>query len=1480
MRAPRGLSRTISALVATALVAAATAVTAPAAVADTRPAEGVAQTAAADSLPTVQIDGVAWQQAIAGSRVFAGGDFANARPAGAKAGTENVARANLLAYDLETGVLDASWAPNPNAQVRAVAASPDGSRVYVGGNFTSIAGEARYRIAAFDAATGALLSSFAPGVDAQVRAIVATDTTVYVGGVFTNAGGQARNRVAAFDAATGAVLPWAPEVADGSVSALTVSPDGAQVLIGGSFTAVNGSNNPGYGLARVDAVSGASLPLPINGLVRNGSTQASITSLSTDGDSFYVTGYVFGSTGNLEGAARGSWSTGALVWVEDCHGDTYAAWPQGDALYVAGHPHYCGNIGGFPQTEPQWTFYRALAFSKEATGTVTKDPHGYFNWEGNPAPTLLNWYPEINSGSYTGQGQGPWTVTGDDEYLLYGGEFTIVNNKGQQGLARFARTETAPNKQGPRLASDTWPLTGVSYQAGTARLSWGANYDRDNEDLTYTVTRNGTVVHTEVASSVVWDRPAMRFLDTGLTPGQTYTYRVRATDPFGNTAITNQIAVTVTDGDISAYSQEVLEDGAVHYWPLGEDSGTTAYDWAGPADLTTGAGVTRGTDGAIGDDAAATFGGTSTGLASTALAEQASDSLSVEAWVRTTSTRGGKIVGFGSASTGTSTSYDRHVYMDNAGRITFGTYPGAVRSLTTTTAYNDGAWHHVVATLGASGMRLYVDGRRVGQRTDTVSGQSYTGYWRVGGDSVSGWPNAPTSGYLAGSIDDVAVYPAPLTAAQVSSHWTASGRTSTVTPAPADAYGAAVHAADPDLYWRLSETTGTVAADSGPNGVAGTYRGVYTRGEQGALVGVTDTAARSAGLTGTTVSSVQSFTNPTTYSEELWFRTTTTAGGKLIGFASTASGTSGSHDRHVYMETNGRLTFGVWTGTASTITSPSAYNDGAWHHMVATQGPDGMRLYVDGVLVGTHPQTAAQNYTGYWRIFGDTTWGPQPWFAGTIDEVAVYSTVLDPATVALHHALGTTGAPPNVAPVAHAAVTATDLTVAVDGSGSTDEDGTVATYAWDFGDGSTGEGATASHTYAEAGTYTVRLTVTDDGGASAVATEQVTVVAPNQLPTAAFEPTADGLDLAVDGSGSADPDGTLATYAWDFGDGSIGEGATAAHTYAAGGTYTVTLTVTDDRGGSATAERTVTVVAPNVEPTAAFEATATGLEVSVDAGGSADPDGDLVGYAWDFGDGQTGDGATATHTYATDGTYTVTLTVTDDRGATASATAEVTVVTPPADTPFADDAFDRSTTGGWGEAGTGGAWTVSGGAANFSVANGAGAVRVTGAGFRLSAFLPVSSTSTDLTGGFTLDAMPSGSGTDVEVVGRAVSASEGYRLRLKMLATGVVRASLISTEGSTTTTLTQVNVPGLTYAAGEELRVRLQVDGSGTTALRAKVWRAGTEEPTAWTLSSTSTAAALQGAGGVGVSVYTSASSTVLPLTVRWSDLTARPVVP
>lgn len=169
---------------------------------------------------------------------------------------------------------------------------------------------------------------------------------------------------------------------------------------------------------------------------------------------------------------------------------------------------------------------------------------------------------------------------------------------------------------------------------------------------------------------------------------------------------------------------------------------------------------------------------------------------------------------------------------------------------------------------------------------------------------------------------------------------------------------------------------------------------------------------------------------------------------------------------------------------------------------------------------------------------------------------------------------------------------------------------------------------------------------------------------PNVSPTAQIVPVTTvilGQSVTFDGSGSNDSDGAITSYAWDFGDGTNGVGVTANHTYGAAGSYTVVLTVTDDDGATGTATTSVEVSAPPVAVIAPVTEVAHGQTSTFDATGSTDADGTIVSYSWNFGDGNTGTGATTTHTYAEPGTYAVTLTVTDNDGATDSETIGVTV---------------------------------------------------------------------------------------------------------------------------------------------------------------------------------------------------------------------------
>ena len=497
----------------------------------------------------------------------------------------------------------------------------------------------------------------------------------------------------------------------------------------------------------------------------------------------------------------------------------------------------------------------------------------------------------------------------------------------QQGLVRYAKKAVVPDQEAPELSGNNYLPTVTSPGAGEALVSWQSTFDRDNRNLTYKVIRDNNTanpVYTTTRGSTPWDQPFMNFLDTGLTPGA-HTYRIYVDDPSGNESrggIVN-INVASTGAATDAYTKAVLADGPESLWRLDEPSGsTTLNDYTGYDPMKVNSAVATGAAGAISGHNAATLSGS--GSAAGTVTKDGAWWFSVEAWIKTSSTTGGRIVGYSGAKSGTSAAnqYDRQLYMNNAGKVSFGSLQGSNSannftkgSLTSASSYNDNNWHQVVGVVGDDGMSLYVDGSRVGQRSDIHTAGSYVGYWRIGGDTLSGWTNAPTTvtNALAGQVDEVAVYQNALTGDQVRSHYVASGRTVAGTPTPTDSYGKAVYNDGPDLYWRLAEASGTAAADSSQNGNPGTYVASPTLNQPSAVGVASD---KSISINGTTqgVASNTSITPPATYSEELWFKTAAsgqTSGGELMGFGSSKTGNSATYDRSVYLTSAGKLRFDV-----------------------------------------------------------------------------------------------------------------------------------------------------------------------------------------------------------------------------------------------------------------------------------------------------------------------------------------------------------------------------------------------------------------------------------------------------------------------------------------------------------------------------------------------------------------------------------------
>jgi PKD repeat protein len=545
-----GARRTLAAMAVSALLLVSVG-TSPVALADTAPAPGTAATVSADGLPTWQINGVVWSQAVVGNTVYATGSFTKARPAGVAAGgAGEIDALNVFAYDITTGN-PVAFSHSLNAQGLAVAASPDGSRIYIGGDFTSVDGLPRGHVAAFDTATGALVASFAPNVSNEVRALAATNSTVFIGGGYGNVNGVTRNSLSAVTA-TGSLLPWAPSLAGGNadVWSMVVTPDQSRVVVGGSFTSLNGVAASGMG--SLDATTGSTLRWDANQTIRDGGTGSAITSLRTDGQQIYGSGYAYGS-GNFEGTFAANPTTGAITVVNDCHGDTYDVLPVGPVLYSVSHAHDCSWIGSYPDTSPRVRWEHALA-QTIAPATTNKGPDNYgWNYNGLPASTVLHWFPQLSTGTYTGQYQAAWSLAGNSNYVVMGGEFPKVDGVSQQGLVRMAISSLAPNKQGPTYTTQpdrpVPATTASSPSPGTVSVTFGTAWDYDNETLTYDLFRDdaGTGVTTAIKSNF-WTLPTRTMTDTAVPTGS-YIYQVRITDPFGNTLWSPKSnSVTVTSG--------------------------------------------------------------------------------------------------------------------------------------------------------------------------------------------------------------------------------------------------------------------------------------------------------------------------------------------------------------------------------------------------------------------------------------------------------------------------------------------------------------------------------------------------------------------------------------------------------------------------------------------------------------------------------------------------------------------------------------------------------------------------------------------------------------------------------------------------------------------------------------------------------------------------------------------------------------------
>lgn len=425
-----------------------------------------------------------------------------------------------------------------------------------------------------------------------------------------------------------------------------------------------------------------------------------------------------------------------------------------------------------------------------------------------------------------------------------------------------------------------------------------------------------------------------------------------------------------------------------------------------------------------------------------------------------------------------------------------------------------------------------------------------------------------------------------------------------------------------------------------------------------------------------------------------------------------------------------------------------------------------------------------------------------------------------------------------------------------------------------------GSGAAMLFPLGAASDRVITATATDPTGNTSELAVNVALPAAdpaNLPPVPAFTPSCLRLACTLDGAASADPDGSVVHHVWDFGDGTTGTGSAPTHAFAANGSYDVTLTVHDDQGAIASATAPVAVF--DEAPSAVASATCQFQYCTFDGTASSDPDGSVASWAWDFGDGSSGSGSTAEHTFAADGTYTVTLTVADDDGITDSTTLDVTVDALPIDT-LVYDSFSRNLTSAWGSDELSHPYTLSsGGSSSFAVSGGRGRITISTAGASRAAVLTgIAVTDVEATARFDVDKLPVGNGGRASIELRRTAINTQYRARVRVDAAGKVYVAFtrLAGSGSEITITPDTLVAGLTAVAGQGLRLKAQAAGTDPTNLRLKVWSASGTEPGSWNVETTDSAAALQAPGGVGLAAALSSGATNTPIQFRFDDFQAR----
>jgi len=565
--------------------------------------------------------------------------------------------------------------------------------------------------------------------------------------------------------------------------------------------------------------------------------------------------------------------------------------------------------------------------------------------------------------------------------------YNVVNNIASLSIGgpSVNFTDSTPGE------NPTFTFNGAAGQVVTLALT----------NATYPCCNNSLEIHNpdgSLLASNTWSSGGTSVNGAALLTTGTYTAVVNpngANTGNGTLQLYNLSDISGSVNTSDSYAQTVLADRPLAYWRLDEATGTTAAD-AVPT-------MKVGVSGPTNPDTAINLSG-STGYIMTTSSYSSPTEYSFELWFQTSTTSGGKLIGFGNQRSGLSSSYDRQLYMTNSGQLVLGQYTGSVVSVTSPSAYNDANWHQAVGVYDGTTLMLYVDGSLVAS-TSSAHPQNYTGYWRIGYDNLANWPSIPNSYCFEGSIGEVSVWNGTaLSATQVSDHYSAAGGGS---------YDAAVLADSPASYWKLNESVGPVFADAtnrgnsgfgemlNPNGV---YTGGVTLNQSGALT--SDSAITLDGVGGYVNLPTMTWFNGGDFTIEGWVNPAANQNWqRLVDFS------NGSASDNVLIAasqgTTGIPRMDIYHGSTGheIVAGIGAIALNQWTHVVVTwQASSGTAsLYINGSLSATATGWAPTNVVRSNNYIGRSPWSADSYFKGGMDEVAIYAYALSATQVANHY---------------------------------------------------------------------------------------------------------------------------------------------------------------------------------------------------------------------------------------------------------------------------------------------------------------------------------------------------------------------------------------------------------------------------------------------------------------------------------------------